>query len=574
MRNKKTYDNQLIELNSTPGIISLLKRVLAKDSQILWMSLIYSLVASLFTLAAPISVQLLINTISFTGMIKPIIVIGILLFVLLIFYSIINALQFFTTEIFQRRFFSRMTSEVGLSVLNADHKAFEEINQTDMVNRFFEVPAIQKNIPKILTNTFFLIVQTVAGLILVSFYHPFFFLFSIVLCVVIYLVWKIFYKNALSASIKESKKKYEIVSWLDDIARNQTSFKASSSSDYAKTKLNKLTGEYLYERKKHFTQLFSQALALLLIYAVASSTLLIIGGSLVVNNQLSIGQLVAAELVLSSVLYGFSKFGRDFENLYDLIASCDKLSQFQNLPNDNRSGINLEGENFEISFVDATYNYLERQYKFNLNLMADQNYLISTSGFSTKKVFIDLLQGFRSPNTGSIQINGIDLRSIDTYEWRSKITLIDNSPLMETSVREFLTYGKENVSYGEIENALKITGLERIISKSEFGLDLMMTPTGWPFSESEKIMLKIARTIIQKPKIIIIGEVFDMVVLDVRRRLLRFLTKENVTVIYFSHRIDGMNDFGHFIFLDKMEHHSLASAEKLQEFEQSQLANE
>jgi len=539
------------------------------------MSLIYSLIASLFTIAAPISVQLLINTISFTGMLKPVIIIGLLLFVLLLFYAVINALQFYTTEIFQRRFFARMTSQVGLSVLNASHKSFEEINQTDMVNRFFEISAIQKYIPKFLTKTFFLIVQTFAGLILVSFYHPFFLLFSIVLSLALWLIWKIFYKKALIASIKESKKKYEIASWLEDMARNHNLFKSSNSSNYAKRKINQLTGEYLGERSRHFSRLFAQVILLLATYAIASAALLMIGGSLVINNQLSIGQLAAAELVLSSVLYGFSQFGRDFENLYDLIASCEKLSQFQSLPNDEKGGKTLPEGDLEIEFKDATYRYLDRQYNFNLKLKAGENYLISTIGFSTKKVFIDLLHGFCLPNQGLVDINGIDLRSLNHYELRSKIAFIDNSPMMEISIFEYLTFGRaEEVDYAEIEKALKITGLQKVISKSPLGLDLTITPSGWPFSESEKILLKIARAIIQKPKLIIIGEVFDMMFPALRQKVLNYLSKEKITVIYFSHRVDGVEDFNHFIFLDKLTHHQFESAAKLQEFEQSILSNE
>lgn len=557
--------------NSTEiSAFSLLKKILSDDSQILWMSLIYSLIASLFTIAAPISVQLLINSISFTGMLKPVIVLGLLLLILLLFYSTINALQFYTTEIFQRRFFARMTSEVGLSILNASCNSFEKINQTDMVNRFFEISAIQKYIPKFLTKTFFLIVQTITGLVLVSFYHPFFLLFSIALSLSLWLVWKIFYKKALGASIKESKKKYEIASWLEDVARNHNLFKSSTSGNYAKYKINKLTEEYLSERSDHFSQLFAQVILLLVTYAIASAALLMIGGSLVINNQLSIGQLVAAELVLSSVLYGFSQFGRDFENLYDLIASCEKLSQFQTLPSDQKNKKNLVDGDLEIEFKDATYEYLNRQYKFNLKLNANQNYLISTIGFSTKKIFTDLIQGFRLAQTGSVNINNVDLRSLNQYDLRSKITFIDNSPMMEISILEYLTFGRtEEVDYAEIEKALKITDLQKVISKSPLGLDLTMTPSGWPFSESEKILLKIARAIIQKPKLIIIGEVFDMMFPALRQKMLHYLSKENITVIYFSHRDDGLKDFNHFIFLDKLTHHQFESVAKLQEFEQS-----
>lgn len=304
-------------------ILPFLKRILFAESSFFWISAIYGLAISLLSLAVPLSVQFLINSVSFTAMMRPAFVLGIVLLILLIFWTALNALQFLVTEIFQSRFFARISSEVAILLIKAKQENPEE---KLIVNRFFETITIQKTIPKFLTKSLTTILQGLVGLIVVSFYHPVFFLFSLGILVSLWLIWTRFYKQAIAGSFAKSQTKYQIVECFEAIAENR-------SSDLGiEEKINSLTGNYLKERKLRFRSLFSQVILLLTLYTVASVLLLIIGGWLVLKNQLSIGQLVAAELILSALLYSFSQLGRDLENFYDMTASCQKLSKFYNFP--------------------------------------------------------------------------------------------------------------------------------------------------------------------------------------------------------------------------------------------------
>ncbi len=551
-----------------PEIFLFLKKILEPEASFFWMSTIYALAIGFLALATPMSVQFLINSVSFTAMLQPIIILGLVLLILLLFWAALSGLQFYVTEIFQRRFFARMASEVGMSLLNSQHRVFEEANQTEMVNRFFETIAIQKTIPKFLTKTFALLLQGMIGLILVSFYHPLFLVFSLIIVASLWLIWSRFYKQAIVSSFYESRRKYDVVGWLEDIARGHNIFKSSNGFNYAKFKIDFLTGQYLEERKKHFKNLFSQVLLLLLLYVFASVALLVIGGFLVLKGQLTIGQLVAAELILSAILYGFSQLGRDFENFYDLIAACEKLSQFYNIPSDKNLGVSFPNKPFDLNFKNAFYKYSNHEYSFDVCFEAKKNYMVSTGGFSTKKILIDLIHGFRTPISGTVLVDQEDLRNLDLYSIRSQIAVIDNSPLIESSVGEYLSFNDGNISQSVINEALKVTGLENIILKSEDGLNMRIIPSGWPFSESEKILLQIARVLIHKPNLIIITEVLDMLVLPARQKILKYLTKEHdATVIYFSHRTDGMLDFDNYLFVDKAQTYEFSSIEKLEEFE-------
>lgn len=305
---------------TNPSALSFVRRILGKESNLFWISAVYGLAIGLLSLAIPLSVQLLINSVSFTAMMQPIVALGILLLILLSFWALLNALQFFVTEIFQSRFFVRIASEIAILLTKSKQQG---VDKSSIINHFFETVTIQKTIPKFLTKTFSTFLQGFIGLILVSFYHPIFFLFSVVICIALWAIWSNFCSKAIDSSLSKSRIKYDIVKSFSEISNN--------NSGYLE-RINSLSGDYLKERQRRFRNLFLQVILLLTLYVTASVALLVIGGWLILKGQLTIGQLVAAELILSATLYNFSQLGRDLENFYDLIASCQKLSQFYDFP--------------------------------------------------------------------------------------------------------------------------------------------------------------------------------------------------------------------------------------------------
>ncbi len=544
----KPFSNDL----SNPDFMRFVKTILRGDKPLILTMMVYGVAISLLSLATPISVQLLISSVSFTAMLQPILVLGAILFLMVALYGVVSVLQFYVTEIFQRRFFARMGYEVGMSLLDAEHKTFEEANQTEMVNRFFETVTIQKTIPKLFGKTFTILLQSFAGLILIACYHPFFLMFSLGIPLAIFLIWKCFTAQAISHSIIESRRKYDLVGWLEDIARNHLIFKSQQGREYAKFKIDLLTGLYLKERKLHFRNLFSQVSLVFVLYALSTALLLVLGGWLVLRNQLSLGQLVASELVISVILYNISGLGRDFENFYDLIASSEKLSQFHNIVRENCGGDNVPQQIEEINFDQVSYRYLDHEYRFNFRFTSNKKYLILTNGYSTKKIITEMLLGFRTAISGIISLNQGDINNFDKYQLRSRIAVIDNSPLLEGTVREYLTFNHENISDNQVMMILENLEIADLILASKEGLDLRIIPSGWPFSESEIILLKVARALIFQPQIIIADEVLDMLEPKIRQKVLHNLTKENQsTFLYFSHRYDDSEKFDQKILVEK-----------------------
>jgi len=245
----KPFNNNLEIDNS----LTYIKKILSKDVKFLYLAFLYSILISLLTLAVPISIQLLINSVTFVTLTQPVIILGLVLLILLTFSGILNICQTYLVEIFQRRFFARMSAEISLQFTKSNFSKMKESNQTELVNRFFEVVTVQKLVPHFVTDSALLFLQVLFGLILVAFYHPSLLLFNIFVIISVYFIWAGFYKKSTLSAFNESRRKYDMAGWLEEVARNSDSFKSEVAQKYTRLKVDFLTKEYLKEKKKPFS---------------------------------------------------------------------------------------------------------------------------------------------------------------------------------------------------------------------------------------------------------------------------------------------------------------------------------
>jgi putative ABC transport system ATP-binding protein len=535
-----------------PKYFRYLKDILSADKSFLGVIAFFSIAVSILSIAVPISVQYLISSVSYTSLLQPILVLGTILAILLSFFGILSALQFFVTELFRQRFMARMVAEITLRLVYSDYKETEKSNLSELVNRFFDISSIQKTVPKFFIKTISFLMQMVVGLVFVAFYHPFLLIFSIIIAVLFYLIHKLYFRKGCITAFFESRSKYDIAGWLEDISHNIPIFKSEAGRNYAKFKSDILSSRYIRERKRHFKNLFSQVILLLILYILASSILLVLGGWLVLKEQLTIGQLVASELILSAILYGIASFGHDLENIYDIVASCEKLTHFFNIPLDtNRLGNRLEDKISSISLKDVSYKYADEQFNFNLEFEGRKKYLITSDSLIEEKVLIKLMGAYLNPESGSITYNGKNLSGLDLFSLRSKIIMIDNMPLFEGSIREYITFNDNRILQEDIEFIAKKIGFDKVMKKYNNNYGLRIIPSGWPLLESEKLLLKILRSLVHKPEVLIITEVMDILPSDKRQKILAFISSlKGLTLLYFSNQHQHGIEFDEYLFLE------------------------
>lgn len=562
----KPFSNDLEKVN----FLETIKKILSQDINFLYLALIYSIFISILILAVPLSVQLLINSILFTNLLQPIIVIGIILFSLLCLSGALNIFQTYLIEIFQRRFFARMSAEATLQIINSNFKALEKSNQGEFVNRFFDVFNVQKIISRFITESFSLILQITFGFILVAFYHPALLIFNIFVIGSIYLIWKFFYRKATINSFLESRRKYDMVGWIEEVAKNSNNFKSEIAQKYVKSKTNFLTKTYIDERKKHFKQLFTQIILLFSLYAISSSALLIFGGYLVILNKLSIGQLVASELILTSILYQISKIGKDFENFYDLITACEKLSQFYNISKTEIKTKKISEDFLEINFEKVEKNIFTHNFCFNFKFKSNKSYFISTESSLITSTILDLIKCYEKPDSGVILLNNSNLHEFNIYNLHSIISEFDNSHFIEGPIREYITFNNKLIDREMVNKLAKQIGLINLLKTINLNLDSKIVPLGSPLCNDCKVLLKLVKIIINNPKIIILHEEFDLVKNCQKKFLIDFI-KENTeaTILYFSNNKNYSLEFDDYLFIEKGKSHNFSSIKELDEFEQN-----
>lgn len=316
-------------------IMRLVAFVLAPERSFYVLAIIYSIAISLLTLAVPVSVQALITSVANTGLPQAVAVLAGLLFAVLMLSSILVLLRHYLMERLQRRMYARLSSWISRELLEPGHKKLDRENETLLLDRYFDIMTLKTHVPELLMGGVTLLLQTVAGALVVSFYHPLLLLFSATLMVCIYLIWRIWGPTAARSSVALSHAKYDTAAWLHELGDELRKSGDGADREALAAKSDQKISSYLKAHIRHFHHHYQQVIAFALIYAVANAALLGLGGYLVILGELTLGQLVAAELILSIILLSVGQFGQYLDKFYDICAASEELSLFERLTHDD-----------------------------------------------------------------------------------------------------------------------------------------------------------------------------------------------------------------------------------------------
>ena len=340
-------------------------------------------------------------------------------------------------ETIQQKIFTRAAFDFTYRIPKITFEQIYRHYAPELMNRFFDVLSLQKSLSKIIIDFSTAILQIIFGLILLSLYHPFFILFSILLIVLVFSIIKLTSKKGLETSLNESKYKYKVVSWLEELARVKDSFKLAGVSNLPELKTDERVLGYLESRENHFKVLKKLYVLLLLFKIIVALGLLIVGGLLVLNQQMNIGQFVAAEIIILLVIDSSEKIIMNLENVFDILTSLEKLGQVTDLELDNQSNnstlnhdINLP---IQVELKDLSFTYPGRTKTIikNINYLfeANRNYCITGNNGSGKSTLIHLISGLYQPQSGRVCINDLP---INNYNISQLYKVIGNGLAEET----------------------------------------------------------------------------------------------------------------------------------------------
>jgi ABC-type bacteriocin/lantibiotic exporter with double-glycine peptidase domain len=527
------YDQDLSGEKMSP--VRRFLRLLSTERKDIYYIFFYALVVGGLGLVLPLGIQTTIELVSGGVFFSSIYVLIALLILAVLLTGGLQLVQISLVEYLQRRLFAKASLEFAYRIPRIKTESIMGNYAPELVNRFFDIMTIQKGLPKLLIDLASAGIQIFFGLLLLSLYHPFFVFFSMVLVTVLAMIFYFTGPRGLESSINESKYKYKVAQWLEELARALNSFKLAGNTDLPIKRTDINVNNYLKYRKTHFNVLISQLTFIILFKAAVTGGLLIMGTILVVDRQITLGQFVASEVIIILILNSVEKIITYMDVVYDLLTAVDKVATVTDLPLEKVGGIDLPKKlvrGYAVNLKDVYYKYPSGDHglnKLNLSIEAGERICISGPGGSGKTTLTNIIAGLQGGFTGIVTINNYSIRDLDLTHLRDKIAKnISLDDIFDGTLLENITVGKPTEGIEDAIDALEKVGLSDFVNSLPEGLNTHILSGGKGFSSSVNQRLILARCIAKKPEMIILNDYFNFMKKSDKVLLIeRLVSKEN-----------------------------------------------
>jgi putative ABC transport system ATP-binding protein len=496
-----------------PSPLSRLMGWMGAERTDIWVVVIYSVAIGLLSLVVPIATQSLVNTIAFGTLQQPLLVLALLVLLGLSCAAVLKVLRSHVVEVMQRRIFVRVSADSIERLLRVRIKAYDDDHGPELVNRFFEVVTLQKGGASLLVEGLEVLMTTLIGMILLAVYHPVLLIFAIIILISVFVVIFPLGFGAVNTAIKESKSKYALAAWLQELARHPSTFKSLPGATFALARSNEMVSDYVKYRRAHWRVLMRQIIGSQAMQAFGTAAVLGAGGWLVMERQLTLGQLIAAELVVAASLGSFSKFGKQLETYYDLLAAVDKLGYLTDLPMEASGEESIAaGKGASIELRQVSFGHHPGHpllHDISLMIPAGSRFGITGDVAAGKSSLIDLIYGFREPNTGTLLFDQSDYRNLKLYDLRGHIALVRGIEIFHGTIEDNIRLGVKDLSSADLRQILATVDLLETVETLPDGLQTMLTTGGQPLTPGQSYRLMLARALALNPRVLILDEILD-----------------------------------------------------------------
>ena len=516
-------------------------RLLRLDGKEITALYLLSILSGLIQLSLPLGIQAIINfAIVATGrnQLPASMWVLILLVVLgVLFTGMLKINQMKIVEKIQQKIFTRFSFEFSYRIPKLNVKSIDQYHLPELVNRFFDIPTLQKSLAKLLLDIPTAVIQLCFGLILLAFYNSVFIVFGIILLVVLYLILYVSSPKGFEASLEESNYKYDLGGWVQEIARGIKTFKFFNSFNLHLEKTNNLLEGYLHARNRHFQILKLQYWSLVVFKILITAAMLIVGGILLIRQQINIGQFIAAEIIILTIMNAVEKLIVSLETVYDLLTSVEKINKITEKPIDEegsyefvkKQGIEIEAKNLSFGFEK---NDILQNISFHIK--PGQKVAITGDGDSGKTVLLRLLTGVFQDFEGDLSFDQVPINNYNLNTLRNNIGIyMQKQDIFSASLWENITLGNKEVKEQDVLDTFKIVGLESFYKSLNKGFDTHLEPTGKQLSSSSVQKLLIARSLLNQPALLLLDEPMKLFAADDKQYLQNYLFGlKDVTIIF------------------------------------------
>ena len=529
--------------NLFQAVVSHLSQAFQLERRILGLIFSYSIVIGLFALIVPLTVQELVNTFAFAIQPITIVTLAAVMVTTLLFVGAFRALQYYAVEVLERRIFARVAIAMAQQLPYVRYQGFHP----RFANLFVEAVLMQRAASVLLVDLINIIVGGAVGMTILVFYHPYFLLYNAILLIGFNAVFFLLSHGGPEADLHLSHAKYDTLHWFQEIADNLLHFKSTDSQTLLISKTDQLLDAYLGARRTRFGVLIRQYIGSLGWQAVAHGGLIATAGWLLSIGQLTLGQFVAAEVVVSGMLSSFDGVVKRMGHIYYFLTALTELNFLFSLPKDQDTAT------LSIPLPDPTIHGIRVTCKdltfapaggpaifegFNLEVTPGEKIGIYADTTPAKTALARILAGLDSSTFGVIRYNGVDLRHLnpDSVNRFRGFILDSQLSLFEGTLEENIVLGRDYIPYNDVRWALRFTELEEEVDALPQGLKTHIRTAGKIFAPTQIVRILIARAILGRPQLLIFEGILHNMHPTTRETILRRLCskEEPWSVVFVS----------------------------------------
>lgn len=513
---------------SLPGSLTPLQRLfklLRSERSEIRNIYIFAIFSGLIALSLPLGIQAILTFLTAGelstawAMLVTFVVLGVVL------SGILQVRQMTITERIEQRLFARASFDFAYRIPRINQESVHNRYLPEVVNRFFEIMTIQKGLSKILIDLTSSAIQIVFGIFLLSLYHPLFILLGGGLVGILYVLFRFTGPLGLKTSLEESKYKFEVAHWLEEIGRTMHTFKMIGTSDLPLGKTDKLVEGYLGARQKHFRVLIWQFSGMIGFKAFVAAGLLVLGSILVVSRQINLGQFVASEIIILLVLSSVEKLILSVSTIYDVLTALEKLGNVMDLPMEKDSGVSLQetpgGDGLQLHVTDLSFTFPDAREPFlknlNFHIRSGERILVTGPNGSGKTTLLKVIAGIYSEYKGIIAYNDFPLGNLRVESLRSIIGYdLTETDVFKGTVYENIQAGRPGISLEDVKRAAAMVRLDEVIRTWPTGYETHITPEGLRLSTGVRAKIILARAIAVSPKVLMLEDTLAALPYDER----------------------------------------------------------
>lgn len=520
-----------------------LLRLLELDRKDIIYVYVYAVLAGIITLSLPLGIQAIIGLIAGGSVSSALFILLGVVTLGVAFTGLLKIMQLSVVEIILQRIFLRSALDFSFRLPRFKLEGLTQKYPPELMNRFFDTLTLQKGIPKILIDFSSASFQILIGLLLISFYHPFFVFFSFILIVILFLIFRFTGPIGLKTSLMESKYKYAVAHWLEEIARSMYDFKITANRASPLITTDKLASKYVDNRKAHFKILITQYSTVVIFETILTATLLTLGAYLVIENQINIGQFVAAEIIVILVIASVEKLILTMESVYDVLTALQKMGEIMDLPLEredgavlyfphNQKGISLEGRDLSFSYEPDAIPSLQ---SINFKINAGEKICLAGNANAGKTTLLHILSMLYTDVKGQLLFNEMPVGSLNINTIRCKVGhFLADENIQEGTILDNICMGNKDFNFDKITPVADAIGLTEIVQKLPKGYLTYLVSEGRNISKSTKSKIILARSLIFNPALWLAEGEFMFLNRRERHKVFKFILdylKEKTVVI-------------------------------------------